>query len=327
VHIIRVCITIVIITTLTINNLYSHAPSSNNGANIDNVKIRCNAGYYPVTIKSNSTMRIVCKEQIRRSIVKKTHKLNAYKVIPQTTSRSVQQRESKISTYMMPRIINKSPPISNHENDAYGGVYVGLITQYSIANTSINGEIVGLQNVPNPSILSWKESQSSRSAFGAIGTLGYNHLIFDKNVLIGIEADVPIFSKIAFDRFISGYGGTIRSLKNIGNINMQIGSLVHDIFLFYVKAGVGYSNVQYRADGENAVIIDKKNETHIGLNIGGGAEIEVWDRIHLRLEYLYTWYQPYTQNFHRSDIASNQSVAYKYRINTHVLRFGIVYHF
>lgn len=56
----------------------------------------------------------------------------------------------------------------------------------------------------------------------------------------------------------------------------------NDVLYIYPKAGMTYSMVTYKAEGE------KDEENHVGLNLGAGLEYEINERFAATLEYRHT---------------------------------------
>jgi opacity protein-like surface antigen len=122
------------------------------------------------------------------------------------------------------------------------------------------------------------------------GTISAGHnWIFDKNYLLGLEAEASSGKKIVHSSTpqASEWGAEI---NYIVNLRLKAGTIHEDKNLFYVTAGPAMVKAKYSAGYpalENPYPISI-NKTVYGLSYGVGVERQIDDKASVKLEYMLT---------------------------------------
>ena len=120
------------------------------------------------------------------------------------------------------------------------------------------------------------------------GTISAGHnWIFDKNYLLGLEAEASNGKKIVHSSTYqtSEWGADI---NYIANLRLKAGTIHEDKNLFYVTVGPAMAKAKYSAgysDGSYPISI---NKTVYGLSYGVGVERQIDDKTSMKLEYMLT---------------------------------------
>lgn len=103
-------------------------------------------------------------------------------------------------------------------------------------------------------------------------TLGHNWQ--QGQLVYGVEGDVS-YSGVGYNGFGDSY-----EVDWVGTVRGRIG-YAFDRFVAYGTAGIAWVNADYRTPG------GRDSNTHLGWAFGVGAEMQVWDNVSAKAEYLY----------------------------------------
>jgi opacity protein-like surface antigen len=162
------------------------------------------------------------------------------------------------------------------------------------------------------------------------GTISAGHnWIFDKNYLLGLEAEASSGKKIVHSSTpqASEWGAEI---NYIVNLRLKAGTIHEDKNLFYVTAGPAMAKAKYSAvlDNENYPISFSK--TVYGLSYGVGVERQIDDKGSIKLEYMLTDLNSASKPYPEYDgvgcwYADCRGPSWKTKISS--IRIGYNYHF
>lgn len=212
----------------------------------------------------------------------------------------------------------------------FDGFYAGLHTGYA------SGKDKGTQFDDGLADGFTQETSPKGSLFG--GLAGYN-IIFENNMLLGVEADYEYrgksdstFQKDAFNPTEQLYTAETK-LKDTASVRARIGYVFNEgKTLGYLTAGYAAANIErtiaYANPADN-FSTDVNSETHSkwqnGWTAGFGAEHFIDEKFSLKLEYRYS-------DFSRTTVSSEQVFGTGYEQkqkyqNDHSVRVGVLYHF
>ena len=159
--------------------------------------------------------------------------------------------------------------------------------------------------------------------------------IFDKNYLLGLEAEVSSGKKIVHSSTTqnSEWGADI---NYIANLRLKAGTIHEDKNLFYVTAGPAMAKAKYSVGytydippGNNTFPISI-NKTVYGLSYGVGVERQIDDKASMKLEYMLTDLNSKSKPYPQEDgtgcwYADCRGPSWKTKISS--IRIGYNYHF
>ena len=228
--------------------------------------------------------------------------------------------------------------INDASKSFFKGPYVGGAIGYTKFNNRFNNPMysddwyVLDQNLKGINLLDLKKSVLT-------GTISAgNNWIFNKNYLLGVEAEISSGHNQKWNS--PKYGGVWtpqlqENINYIANFRLKAGAIYEDKSLFYLTLGPTIADAKYRAfysnDNGNTDWPISINKKVYGLNYGVGVERQIEDKGSMKLEYILTDLdsvsKPYPQQdgtgcFYTDDC---RGPSWKTKISS--IRIGYNYHF
>ena len=234
--------------------------------------------------------------------------------------------------------------INDASKSFFKGPYVGGAIGYTKFNNRFNDPMSGGsdgiwylwdQNLNSFNLLDLKKSVVT-------GTISAgNNWIFNKNYLLGVEAEISSGHNQKWNSPVKGTGGNDTShlqenINYIANFRLKAGTIYEDKSLFYLTLGPTIADAKYRAfysydNGDPDNWRTSINKKVYGLNYGVGVERQIEDKGSMKLEYILTDLdsasKPYLQKdgtgcFYTDDC---RGPSWKTKISS--IRIGYNYHF
>lgn len=182
----------------------------------------------------------------------------------------------------------------------YAGANLGLIwgesrNTLSIVNNNVNGYFTNPAAIPGVETTGGLSFQSNKFTGG--GQVGYN-ISMQNNIFIGLELS---YEAINLSRVTGGVVqytttntpytlNTSLSAKQLGTLRPRIGYVI-DRFIPYITAGGALTKLNFNQTFSEAPFSSLNTQLHqtkYGWTVGGGVEYACFDRISLKLEYLFS---------------------------------------
>jgi opacity protein-like surface antigen len=185
--------------------------------------------------------------------------------------------------------------INDASKSFFKGPYVGGAIGYTKFNNRFNNPMysddwyVLDQNLKGFNLLDLKKTVIT-------GTISAgNNWIFNKNYLLGVEAEISSGHNQKWNS--PKYGGVWtpqlqENINYIANFRLKAGAIYEDKSLFYLTLGPTIADAKYRAfysnDNGNTDWPISINKKVYGLNYGVGVERQIEDKGSMKLEYILT---------------------------------------
>ncbi len=227
--------------------------------------------------------------------------------------------------------------INDASKSFFKGPYVGGAIGYTKFNNRFNNPMysddwyVLDQNLKGFNLLDLKKTVIT-------GTISAgNNWIFNKNYLLGVEAEISSGHNQKWNS--PKYGGVWtpqlqENINYIANFRLKAGAIYEDKSLFYLTLGPTIADAKYRAfhslDNGNTDWPISINKKVYGLNYGVGVERQIEDKGSMKLEYILTDLDSVSKPYPQQDgtgcfYTDCRGPSWKTKISS--IRIGYNYHF